>query len=1063
MATGEPRSQPGRGRAAALAQIETRYRDAQRDGSLGLIVCGEAGIGKTTLVEQFLESGAPALDGAVVARARCRLDDPHPFRPLAAILRDLGSDPTLVDRLIEDDDGGSAPDSDRAARRRYRAFAAVLAALRQAIVGRSTVVVVEDLHGAHQPLLGFLPFLADELAAERARHRLLVVLTTRIPPPPHPVSATIDELTASRQMARLDLGALDAATVDSITRSLQPDASPAYADLVARSARGNPLRAMATIRILERRGIDPTTSGADERTWGELRVPAPFDDPVTQWIAELERSTREVLGRVAVLGAEFDLDHAAAVTGDAADLRAALGAGLELQLLESDGYLWWFAHDLFRDALYDSIDLDTRTRAHQLAARYLAAAGAGDAATAVREIGHHYLAAAAITDAAELVDPLRQAGRRALADTAWTQAQRFLGAALRAFRRAPTAAPADQADQADHADLLYELGRAHYFDHDVETAQRYLTEAALAGRDAGLASVWGASLFMLSRLTTASTERSLRRVDDQRLVREFLDANDDPRWRSMLLQVRSEAASMAGRLDDALALAEEAMTWAERSGSDEARSLAAYARGFGHMSGLQMWDGLADVRRAAVLAERSGDWFLREVTAARLAFPLLSTGQLAEADEMAAATVRSAKDSHEHSNQALGLCVQAASALVRGELDRVDELCDDAEAATRRSSYMLADSFAGPTRIVAEIYRSNYEQARTLTRSWPNLSRSARRSLESLIDAFERPAPNGSGPPPRPRILTQMSASFHAAEIEAAVRRGAEPSSLHEAAHLLDQWREAGMEVPPCYPTSLTRLRAEVAEAQGEIDLAGAHFDDACRILDQAGAALEAARARAGRARLAAIHAGAGRAARADARDALEVFDELGLDPALLRLPVELRAAATELDPSSSRPWRAVLVTDVVGSTEVSRRLGDVAYLGLVLRHHELVRAALADWGGSEFSESGDGLLAWFESASAAFHAAVAIQDRVARHRNEGLDLQLRVSCSGGRPLFHQGRPYGLVLNRAARILAIAQPGEIVCDREVADALAGEVRTIDIRTAELKGLGTESVQVIDRI
>lgn len=271
------------------------------------------------------------------------------------------------------------------------------------------------------------------------------------------------------------------------------------------------------------------------------------------------------------------------------------------------------------------------------------------------------------------------------------------------------------------------------------------------------------------------------------------------------------------------------------------------------------------------------------------------------------------------------------------------------------------------------------------------------------------------------------------------------------------------MEVPPCYPTSLTRLRAEVAEAQGEIDLAGAHFDDACRILDQAGAALEAARARAGRARLAAIHAGAGRAARADARDALEVFDELGLDPALLRLPVELRAAATELDPSSSRPWRAVLVTDVVGSTEVSRRLGDVAYLGLVLRHHELVRAALADWGGSEFSESGDGLLAWFESASAAFHAAVAIQDRVARHRNEGLDLQLRVSCSGGRPLFHQGRPYGLVLNRAARILAIAQPGEIVCDREVADALAGEVRTIDIRTAELKGLGTESVQVIDRI
>jgi class 3 adenylate cyclase len=65
-----------------------------------------------------------------------------------------------------------------------------------------------------------------------------------------------------------------------------------------------------------------------------------------------------------------------------------------------------------------------------------------------------------------------------------------------------------------------------------------------------------------------------------------------------------------------------------------------------------------------------------------------------------------------------------------------------------------------------------------------------------------------------------------------------------------------------------------------------------------------------------------------------------------------------------------VLVTDIVGSTAISSELGDVAYLDLVLRHHTIVRRSLEQHGGHEFSEAGDGLLAWFATTTKALAAA---------------------------------------------------------------------------------------------
>ncbi len=74
-----------------------------------------------------------------------------------------------------------------------------------------------------------------------------------------------------------------------------------------------------------------------------------------------------------------------------------------------------------------------------------------------------------------------------------------------------------------------------------------------------------------------------------------------------------------------------------------------------------------------------------------------------------------------------------------------------------------------------------------------------------------------------------------------------------------------------------------------------------------------------------------------------------------------------------NRVVATLLLTDVVGSTEQARRLGDVAWHDLVSRHYEAVRAQLERHRGREFETTGDGMLAAFESTAAALRCAAAI------------------------------------------------------------------------------------------
>ena len=116
-----------------------------------------------------------------------------------------------------------------------------------------------------------------------------------------------------------------------------------------------------------------------------------------------------------------------------------------------------------------------------------------------------------------------------------------------------------------------------------------------------------------------------------------------------------------------------------------------------------------------------------------------------------------------------------------------------------------------------------------------------------------------------------------------------------------------------------------------------------------------------------------------------------------------------------------LLFTDIVDSTGELQRLGDRRWREVLLAHNERIRAALDRFRGEEITTTGDGFFAVFDSARRAIRCAIAIRMAVA-----DLGIQVRQGIHTGEVEFVGGNVRGLAVHLAARIMAVAGPGEVV-------------------------------------
>jgi class 3 adenylate cyclase len=154
---------------------------------------------------------------------------------------------------------------------------------------------------------------------------------------------------------------------------------------------------------------------------------------------------------------------------------------------------------------------------------------------------------------------------------------------------------------------------------------------------------------------------------------------------------------------------------------------------------------------------------------------------------------------------------------------------------------------------------------------------------------------------------------------------------------------------------------------------------------------------------------------------------------------------------SPDRVLATVLFTDIVDSTRRAAELGDSAWSQLRERHDALTRSQLERFRGREVKQTGDGFLASFDGPARAIRCACGICDEVRE-----LGIELRAGIHTGECELMGDDLAGLAVHVAARVGAMAKPGEVLASGTVRDLVLGSgIEFADRGAHELKGVPGE--------
>jgi class 3 adenylate cyclase len=170
-------------------------------------------------------------------------------------------------------------------------------------------------------------------------------------------------------------------------------------------------------------------------------------------------------------------------------------------------------------------------------------------------------------------------------------------------------------------------------------------------------------------------------------------------------------------------------------------------------------------------------------------------------------------------------------------------------------------------------------------------------------------------------------------------------------------------------------------------------------------------------------------------------------------LPWQLRGKVAP----NRRVLKTFMFTDVVGSTNLVEALGDEAWDTLLRWHDATLREVFTAHEGREISTTGDGFFVSFDSPEQAVAAAIAIQRRLAEHRQkQGFAPQVRIGLHASDAQQVGTNFRGKGVHEASRIAGLAAAGEIVASL----ATVGEgYRASGVRSETLKGL-SEPIEIV---
>ncbi|MEU6408406.1 BTAD domain-containing putative transcriptional regulator [Microbispora sp. NPDC046933] len=679
------------GREAELGALATAAGEVL-SGRPGIaIVSGEAGAGKSALLDRLLGGLSP--EHWLVTVGRCPEAEGAPpawawveaLRPLAAVAPP-GDHAAALSPLLGD--GQVAED---AAAGRFRMHRAVAAWLREISGhGRALAVVLDDLHRADGETVALLSSLAEELTGTGARVLLVVALR------PSEVTETHKDALAAlarRRPVRVQLGGLSPAEVETlVTAVCERPIDRATAAALSDRTGGNPFYVWESARLL-----------ASEGTLSD-DVPEGVRDVLRRRLARLPATAVGALRLAAVVGREAEVEVLVRASGTGEDvvldgLEAGLISGL---LTEPAPGRVRFVHALVRDTLYQDLPGIRLARMHARVADALHALHP-DHLTA---LAHHYARAATSATALAAVDYSVRAAELATRRYAHDAAVESLTQALECFDRVPDAADRD----ARRVELLGLLLRAQVRAGNVlrarATRQRAVEIAEQAGREDLLIAAftswteWAPWYIRAYRLwvggeddrTAESLTRLLRRTDLAPVTRCLLLAallgelsgEDDPR----VAAAAREAGELVDRLDDP-AIEALALTLVLKETSFDRSPEVRAAR----------------AERLAALADEHDliayRWYAQYTLGALAAV----TGDVAELRLRLGRSMEIARSYRLAQALSVGMAAEGMLAHVTGCLDEAEHLYGVAYEKMRSEGWMDAEGMYGIARVTVRVSR----------------------------------------------------------------------------------------------------------------------------------------------------------------------------------------------------------------------------------------------------------------------------------------------------------------------------------------------------------------------
>jgi class 3 adenylate cyclase len=578
-------SAPVVGREPELALLDeafARVTSAERPELL--LVAGEAGLGKTTLVAEA--ASRCSARGASVLFGHCEQDFARPYQlfaeslghyvthapeaELVAHVADHGPElvrlvPGLRDRLAELVPSKATDEETE----RYLLFSAAVGLLSEASARAGVVLVFDDLQWADSASLALLRHL---LTADQPMH-VLVLGTYRddeLPRAPE-LRETLGVLRRRGPIARVELTGLDGAGIVLLMEAaaghqLDHDGMD-LARAVQRETDGNPFFVTEILRFLAETGAIGRDDTGRWTASGSLDVRA-LPDSVREVIggraARLGSTAERALSVAAVIGRDFDLELLARATGATHDdvldlLDDAAAAALVREVADGTGH-YRFSHSLVQHTMYENLGPTRRARAHQQVAVALEELCAGEPGPRVGELARHWVNATQPIDLTKAIRYSRLAGAAALRALAPGDAVRYFSQAIDLDARR------DASDPVLSIDLAIGLGTAQRQVGD-PSFRDTLLDAARRADEAGESARLVAAVLANNRgfySAVGATDADKVALLEKALA--TLPADDCDR--ALVLATLCSERAHGSALEHRRALADEAVTIAQSCGDD---------------------------------------------------------------------------------------------------------------------------------------------------------------------------------------------------------------------------------------------------------------------------------------------------------------------------------------------------------------------------------------------------------------------------------------------------------------------------------------------------------------